>query len=77
MGVIKRDPIRLLEASNVGRVADLVPIRYGRMLTSPFAAPELQSCQLSYKGLNENFCPAIAASAISPPLAMVNTAMPL
>ena len=31
------DPISLLEESNRSRVAALVPIRYGRMLTSPFA----------------------------------------
>ncbi|MFO1312956.1 MAG: DUF2252 domain-containing protein [Burkholderiales bacterium] len=32
----RRDPIALLEASSRGRVRDLVPIRYGRMLQSPF-----------------------------------------
>lgn len=32
-----RDPIALLEASNVGRVAELIPIRYGRMVANPFA----------------------------------------
>lgn len=31
-----RDPIELLEQSNASRVQDLVPIRYGRMLASPF-----------------------------------------
>jgi uncharacterized protein (DUF2252 family) len=31
-----RDPIDILEASNAGRVPELVPIRYGRMLKSPF-----------------------------------------
>jgi uncharacterized protein (DUF2252 family) len=31
------DPIELLEASNRSRIATLVPIRYGRMLISPFA----------------------------------------
>lgn len=31
------DPIELLETSNRSRIAALVPIRYGRMLTSPFA----------------------------------------
>ena len=30
------DPIGLLEEQAVSRVADLVPIRYGRMLISPF-----------------------------------------
>ena len=33
----QRDPIALLDASNVGRVAELIPIRYGRMVSSPFA----------------------------------------
>jgi uncharacterized protein (DUF2252 family) len=30
------DPVVLLESSNAGRVHDLIPIRYGRMLPSPF-----------------------------------------
>jgi uncharacterized protein (DUF2252 family) len=30
------DPIDVLQASDKGRLRDLVPIRYGRMLTSPF-----------------------------------------
>ncbi|MFN8497175.1 MAG: DUF2252 domain-containing protein [Anaerolineae bacterium] len=33
----RRDPIELLEESNAGRVAELIPIRYGRMSRSPFA----------------------------------------
>lgn len=37
VGDIKRDPIKLLEQSSAGRVERLVPLRYGRMLTSPFA----------------------------------------
>ncbi|MGT2472108.1 DUF2252 domain-containing protein [Paraburkholderia terrae] len=32
-----RDPLVLLDASNVGRVPELIPIRYGRMIASPFA----------------------------------------
>jgi uncharacterized protein (DUF2252 family) len=32
-----RDPVALLESQAVSRVPELVPIRYGRMLTSPFA----------------------------------------
>jgi uncharacterized protein (DUF2252 family) len=32
----RRDPIDLLEESNEGRMPELVPIRYGRMLRSPF-----------------------------------------
>ena len=31
-----RDPIELLRASSRGRLPELVPIRYGRMLRSPF-----------------------------------------
>jgi uncharacterized protein (DUF2252 family) len=31
------DPLALIEESNQGRVPELVPIRYGRMLASPFA----------------------------------------
>jgi uncharacterized protein (DUF2252 family) len=33
----RRDPIALLERSNAGRIAELVPIRHGRMVASPFA----------------------------------------
>jgi uncharacterized protein (DUF2252 family) len=32
-----RDPLVLLDASNVGRVPELIPIRYGRMVASPFS----------------------------------------
>jgi hypothetical protein len=33
----RADPIALLEAQDATRVPELVPIRYGRMLVSPFA----------------------------------------
>jgi uncharacterized protein (DUF2252 family) len=33
----RRDPVELLEEQAVSRVPELVPIRYGRMLVSPFA----------------------------------------
>ena len=33
----RRDPVRVLEDQAKGRVQELVPIRYGRMLASPFA----------------------------------------
>lgn len=33
----RRDPVEIVIASNVGRREDLVPIRHGRMLQSPFA----------------------------------------
>lgn len=32
----RRDPIDILEESNQGRLSELTPIRYGRMLRSPF-----------------------------------------
>lgn len=32
-----RDPLALLLANDAGRVPELLPIRYGRMLQSPFA----------------------------------------
>ena len=31
------DPVALLESQADSRIADLVPVRYGRMLASPFA----------------------------------------
>ncbi|GGP26547.1 DUF2252 domain-containing protein [Silvimonas amylolytica] len=36
-GKCDRDPILLLQANSEGRVARLIPLRYARMLTSPFA----------------------------------------
>src|SRR5262249_37005567 len=32
----RRDPVEILEESNQGRLPELTPIRYGRMLRSPF-----------------------------------------
>ena len=32
----RRDPVELLEEQSAARVPELVPIRYGRMLVSPF-----------------------------------------
>ncbi|XYI31440.1 DUF2252 domain-containing protein [Cupriavidus oxalaticus] len=37
LGNLDRDPVKLLEISSEGRVPRLVPLRYGRMLESPFA----------------------------------------
>ncbi|MBV8527385.1 MAG: DUF2252 domain-containing protein [Candidatus Dormibacteraeota bacterium] len=46
-----RDPIALLEHSNAGRLPDLVPVRHGRMLQSPFTfyrgAPVIMAHDLS------------------------------
>ena len=33
----RTDPISLLEAANEGRVAELIPVRFGRMAASPFS----------------------------------------
>ena len=32
----RKDPVALLEKSNAGRIAELVPIRHGRMVRTPF-----------------------------------------
>ncbi|MDR5801086.1 DUF2252 domain-containing protein [Caballeronia sp. LZ001] len=37
VGDVDRDPIELLRISSMGRVPALIPLRYGRMLASPFA----------------------------------------
>jgi uncharacterized protein (DUF2252 family) len=37
LAVPSRDPVRILAAQDATRVSELVPIRYGRMLASPFA----------------------------------------
>lgn len=37
MAVHRPDPVAVLEENNRARLPDLVPVRYGRMLTSPFA----------------------------------------
>jgi uncharacterized protein (DUF2252 family) len=36
IGDVERDPVSLLEANSAGRLDRLVPLRYGRMLASPF-----------------------------------------
>jgi hypothetical protein len=36
IGDVDRDPIALLQSSSEGRVPALIPLRYGRMLVSPF-----------------------------------------
>ena len=32
----RRDPVELMESSDKGRIPELIPIRHGRMLRSPF-----------------------------------------
>src|SRR4051812_40003568 len=62
-GTMRRDPVELLELQAVSRVDELVPIRYGRMLVSPFTfyrgaallmAADLASTPRS--GLNTQVC---------------------
>lgn len=36
IGNVKRDPVELLEINSAGRIERLVPLRYGRMIESPF-----------------------------------------
>lgn len=47
----RRDPIDVLQESNRGRLPELVPIRYGRMLRSPFTflrgSAALMACDLA------------------------------
>jgi uncharacterized protein (DUF2252 family) len=37
IGNVHRDPVELLQVSSAGRVERLIPLRYGRMIASPFA----------------------------------------
>lgn len=37
IGPVDRDPVALLAGTDAGRVERLVPLKYGRMLASPFA----------------------------------------
>ena len=43
----RRDPIDLLNESNVGRQPELVPIRYGRMMATPFAFYRGSACVMA------------------------------
>src|SRR6516225_1997230 len=58
-----RDPVALVDADRASRVEDLVPIRYGRMLVSPFTfyrgAAALMAHDLATtprSGLNVQLC---------------------
>jgi uncharacterized protein (DUF2252 family) len=37
IGNVKRDPVELLQLNSAGRIERLIPLRYGRMIESPFA----------------------------------------
>jgi uncharacterized protein (DUF2252 family) len=46
-GTSRPDPLKLLAASNRGRQADLIPLRMGRMATSPFAFLRGSACVMA------------------------------
>jgi uncharacterized protein (DUF2252 family) len=50
------DPVHLLEESSKGRIADLIPIRYGRMMQSPFTF---------YRGTALNMAADLATTPVS------------
>lgn len=52
----RRNPIDLIHESNQGRIAQLIPIRHGRMLQSPFAY---------YRGTALNLAADLAATPVS------------
>ena len=54
--VDRPDPIVLLEESNKGRIPELIPVRYGRMLVSPFTW---------YRGAALNMAADLAATPTS------------
>ena len=59
----RRDPVALLEEQNITREADLVPVRHGRMMVSPFTfyrgAAKIMAADLKDSptaGLNVQLC---------------------
>ena len=52
------DPVRMLEESSKGRIPQLIPIRYGRMLQSPFTF---------YRGAAFNMAADLATTAVTGP----------
>ncbi|MES2470262.1 MAG: DUF2252 domain-containing protein [Verrucomicrobiota bacterium] len=54
----RADPLRLLEESNKGRIPELIPIRYGRMMQSPFTF---------YRGTALNMAADLATTPVSGP----------
>ena len=59
----RRDPVELLEEQAASRVPELVPIRYGRMLVSPFTfyrgAAYLMAADLAGCAENRSACAAV------------------
>lgn len=54
----RRDPVELVESSDKGRIAGLVPIRHGRMLQTPFTF---------YRGAALNMAADLAGTPVSGP----------
>ena len=52
----RHNPLRLLEESNKGRIPELIPIRYGRMMQSPFTF---------YRGTALNMAADLATTPVS------------
>ncbi len=52
----RADPLRLLEQDNKGRIPELIPIRYGRMLRTPFTF---------YRGAARNMAADLARTPVS------------
>ena len=52
----RHDPIHLLEESSKGRIPELIPIRYGRMIQSPFTF---------YRGTALNMAADLATTPVS------------
>lgn len=64
----RRDPIAVLDESNVGRQQQLLPIRFGRMLQSPFTfyrgSAAIMASDLAttpHFGIRVQACEALAA----------------
>jgi uncharacterized protein (DUF2252 family) len=63
VGASRRDPVEIVTRSSRGRLPELIPIRYGRMLRSPFTflrgSAALMACDLagtSVTGINVQAC---------------------
>jgi len=57
------DPVALLEEQAASRVPELIPIRYGRMLVSPFRGDRIAIA--SYLGRSDSFDRAIADFSVA------------
>jgi hypothetical protein len=73
LGPADRDPVAILAAGDRTRVPELIPVRYERMLTSPFAFPLARAHARSadpavlagYMGKSDAFDDALASFAMA------------